>query len=321
MGVTGYLVTETATAPLATAPGWTTPAPTAYTVTTAGSKTLYAWAKDAANNVSASRSATVTITLPATGPEPAGWYAGDPHVHRSCGGTPEAVASLQAKMGVNDLACISLLADMGNGEVQNPGTDLPLVNGQDDPISTPGRLVHWDAEWHWDAVYTQYPHQALGGHVLALGLTEAHQIWDEYTYPIFTWARQQNGIAGFAHMQYLDDGIPREPDLLHPDRVPGRGGPGGGRLHLGGRDRQRLVPDGLLPAAQYRVPPGVRRGHGRPLRGGRARVAPDLCPGRGRPDDLPELDRRDRRRPDGDLPDRPPGVPGPDGQRHRHPRG
>ncbi len=62
--VTGYLVNESATTPSALAGGWTATAPTSYTATSAGSKTLYAWAKDAANNVSVSRSATITITLP-----------------------------------------------------------------------------------------------------------------------------------------------------------------------------------------------------------------------------------------------------------------
>ncbi|MFZ4790785.1 MAG: DUF4082 domain-containing protein [Candidatus Competibacteraceae bacterium] len=155
------------------------------------------------------------------------WYAGDMHVHRSCGGPPEEVSSIYDKMSTNNLAVVSLLADMGNGEVQIPLTDLPLVNGQDaTPPSTPGRLVHWDAEWHWDAIYTQYPHQALGGHVVALGLTEAHQIWEEYTYPIFQWAHQQNpaGIAGFVHMQYLDNvdqnGIPQSLTCCTPIEYP-----------------------------------------------------------------------------------------------------
>src|SRR5574342_1199769 len=112
-------------------------------------------------------------------------------------------------MAPNDLAVISLLADMGNGEVQNPTTDLPLVNGQDASVSTPGRIVHWEAEWHWDAVYSQYAHQALGGHIVSLGLTEAHQIWDEMTSTILNWAHQQNGISGFVHFQYLDDNIPQ----------------------------------------------------------------------------------------------------------------
>ena len=101
----------------------------------------------------------------------AGWYAGDMHVHRSCGGAPESISSMHDKMATNDLAVISLLADMGNGEVQDATQDLPRVTGADDPASTTGRIVHWDAEWHWDATYTQYPHQALGGHIVALGLT------------------------------------------------------------------------------------------------------------------------------------------------------
>jgi hypothetical protein len=63
VGVAGYKLTETAAAPLASASGWAATAPTGYNFVSAGSKTLYAWAKDAAGNVSASLSATVTITL------------------------------------------------------------------------------------------------------------------------------------------------------------------------------------------------------------------------------------------------------------------
>jgi chitodextrinase len=66
IGVTGYLVTESATKPAAGAAGWSASAPTSYTFASAGAKTLYAWAKDAADNVSASKSASVTITLPDT---------------------------------------------------------------------------------------------------------------------------------------------------------------------------------------------------------------------------------------------------------------
>jgi hypothetical protein len=160
------------------------------------------------------------LAVQAAGPEPAGWYAGDMHVHRSCGGTPEAISSIYSQMDGQTLSVASLLADMGNGEVQNPKTDLPLVNGQDDPVSTPGKIVHWDAEWHWDATYTQYPHQALGGHLLLLGLTNVHQIWAEYTYPIFQFAHQQRAIAGFAHMQYLDEGFPQYLSCCTPIEYP-----------------------------------------------------------------------------------------------------
>jgi hypothetical protein len=65
-GVTGYLVNEASTKPSATAGGWMSTAPASYTFTTAGSKTLYAWARDAAGNVSAGRSASVMVTLPDT---------------------------------------------------------------------------------------------------------------------------------------------------------------------------------------------------------------------------------------------------------------
>ena len=68
VGVTGYLLTETATAPAAGAAGWTATAPTSYTFATAGAKTLYAWAKDAAGNVSTSLSASVVITLSLSAP-------------------------------------------------------------------------------------------------------------------------------------------------------------------------------------------------------------------------------------------------------------
>jgi hypothetical protein len=64
VGVTGYLVNTSATKPLATAAGWTATAPTSANAPAAGSVTFYAWAKDAAGNVSAAKSAVVTITLP-----------------------------------------------------------------------------------------------------------------------------------------------------------------------------------------------------------------------------------------------------------------
>jgi hypothetical protein len=66
VGVTGYLVTESAIAPSASATGWNPSAPVSYAFSTAGVKTLYAWAEDAAGNISSSRSASVTITLPPT---------------------------------------------------------------------------------------------------------------------------------------------------------------------------------------------------------------------------------------------------------------
>lgn len=64
--VTGYLITESATAPLASAAGWSATAPTRFTFAGAGSRTAFAWAKDAAGNVSLAKSKAVLIdtTLP-----------------------------------------------------------------------------------------------------------------------------------------------------------------------------------------------------------------------------------------------------------------
>jgi hypothetical protein len=63
VAVTGYMINESATAPAAGASGWFATVPTSYTSASTGTHTLYAWAKDAAGNVSASRSASVTITI------------------------------------------------------------------------------------------------------------------------------------------------------------------------------------------------------------------------------------------------------------------
>ena len=52
VGVTGYMITESATMPLANAAGWSATPPASYMTGTAGTKTMYAWAKDAAGNVS-----------------------------------------------------------------------------------------------------------------------------------------------------------------------------------------------------------------------------------------------------------------------------
>ena len=64
IGVTGYLLTETSAIPAVGASGWSLVKPATYTFSSTGSKTLYAWAKDAAGNVSASLKAGVTISSP-----------------------------------------------------------------------------------------------------------------------------------------------------------------------------------------------------------------------------------------------------------------
>jgi len=156
-------------------------------------------------------------------PEPAGWFAGDPHVHCDCGVaggltvTPEQVF---AAMNTNHLAVVSLLADMGNGEVRDAARDLPKINDKDLPLSTPRQILHWDAEWHFDPRGVTFEQKAIGGHLILLGLQHGERSFSEYTYPLIQRAKQQKAVVGYAHMQYLKNDIPQDLDCCAPLEYP-----------------------------------------------------------------------------------------------------
>ena len=169
----------------------------------------------------------------AGGPEPPGWFAGDAHVHRGigCGRSNEkemlTPQQLMDMMEVNNLAVISVLADAGNGEIKYADQDLAVIDGKDNPVSTPQRIVHWDAEWHYDPEGVTFERKMIGGHLILLGLKHGGQPYAQYTYPIFDWAKKQGAIAGFAHLQYLPlafygppDGIPTSLDCCAPLEYP-----------------------------------------------------------------------------------------------------
>jgi hypothetical protein len=63
IGVTGYMLTESSTPPAAGDSGWSSSAPTEYTFSNDGDKILYAWAKDAAGNVSTGLNASVSVVV------------------------------------------------------------------------------------------------------------------------------------------------------------------------------------------------------------------------------------------------------------------
>lgn len=65
VGVTGYMVTTSATAPSSGDAGWQSSPPSEYTFAADGLQTLYAWAKDVVGNVSNAVSSTVDIALAA----------------------------------------------------------------------------------------------------------------------------------------------------------------------------------------------------------------------------------------------------------------
>jgi hypothetical protein len=68
VGVTGYCINESATPPTSgscSGSGWAGSVQTGYTFASAGAKTLYAYCKDAAGNISDSANDTTTVTIPA----------------------------------------------------------------------------------------------------------------------------------------------------------------------------------------------------------------------------------------------------------------
>ncbi len=68
VGVTGYLVSESSTVPSITSTSWKTLPITSYTFkSTTGARTLYAWAKDAAGNISAAKTASVKLNIRGNG--------------------------------------------------------------------------------------------------------------------------------------------------------------------------------------------------------------------------------------------------------------
>jgi alkaline phosphatase len=68
VAVTGYMITTTATRPLAGDEGWTATAPATYTVASDGTYTLYPWAKDAASNISAVFATPRTVIVDTVAP-------------------------------------------------------------------------------------------------------------------------------------------------------------------------------------------------------------------------------------------------------------
>lgn len=154
-------------------------------------------------------------------PEPTDWYAGDIHVHKNCGDDRVLdEGKLAEMMAPNNLAVIAVLADMGNGEVKYAEKDLSKVNGKDAAQSKSSRIIHWDTEWHWDATYSNFANQALGGHLVLLGLENAKQIWEESPYKILDWGKKQNAVRGFAHFQYLNNSVQDELNCCIPIDYP-----------------------------------------------------------------------------------------------------
>ena len=195
-----------------------------------GESAVYAWIVAA---LAIWTGMTMCFAQSNTKPEPPDWFAGDAHVHRGigCGRANEkemlTPQELLEMMKPNDLAVISVMADVGNGEIKYAEKDIPFITGEDSPASTAQRIVHWDAEWHYDPEGVTFERKVIGGHLILLGLRQGGQPFAQYTYPILQWAHERGGIGGYAHMQYLPfafypppDGILESLDCCAPLEYP-----------------------------------------------------------------------------------------------------
>ena len=167
---------------------------------------------------------------------------------------------------------------------------------------------------------------------MGLGLSNAHQLWQEYTFPILDWAHQQNGIAGFAHMQYLDgNGLPQSLTCCTPIEYPVEVALGAADFISEDVDNVNsgagMHPENFLQAYYQLLNSGFRPGfaagtdypcNGSDDGGALGALLTYVQVAR-RTDDVPELDRRHRERADRRIAEWTQRVPESDGERNRHP--
>ena len=127
--VTGYKLTTTATAPKAGAKGWTASKPRTYTFYSAGSKKLYAWAKDAAGNVSRAKVARVKVAA-------APIQAAAPFTEAEANLIPLPLAGVQTEFSYAPAEDPSISSD--------PATAMPIAVG---PVAEGGDTVNLEASF------------------------------------------------------------------------------------------------------------------------------------------------------------------------------
>ena len=129
-----------------------------------------------------------------------GWYSGDHHIHSSgCshyenpteGVRPEDMWPQIVGEGL-DLASVLTWGPSYYFQKQ-------FFSGNDHPLSTPDRLMHYDLE------ISGFP-SSHAGHLVLLGLkdqdypgTKRLEDWPTWTLPVLRWAKEQGAVAGFAH--------------------------------------------------------------------------------------------------------------------------
>jgi hypothetical protein len=167
-----------------------------------------------------------------------GWYSGDHHIHAAgCAHYQDPTRGVRPDDMMRQIL----------GESLNVATVLTwgpcyyyqkqFFSGRDDPLSRPGRLMHYDLE------VSGFP-SSHAGHLVLLGLkdqdypgTQRIEDWPSWDLPILRWARAQGAVVGFAHsgwgLQVKTSELPNHEmpgfdgiganeyivDVTHPDTV------------------------------------------------------------------------------------------------------
>jgi hypothetical protein len=129
-----------------------------------------------------------------------GWFSGDHHVHAAgCSHYQNPTEGVLPEDMIRQIL----------GEALNIGSVLTwgpcyyyqkqFFTGQDNPLSKPERLMHYDLE------VSGFP-SSHSGHLVLLGLKDqdypkTHRIedWPSWDLPILKWAKSQGAVVGFAH--------------------------------------------------------------------------------------------------------------------------
>ncbi len=129
-----------------------------------------------------------------------GWYSGDHHIHAAgCSHYQNPTEGVLPEDMMRQI----------QGEALNVGSVLTwgpcyyyqkqFFSGQDNPLSKPDRVMHYDLE------VSGFP-SSHSGHLVLLGLKDqdypkTHRIedWPSWDLPILKWAKSQGAVVGFAH--------------------------------------------------------------------------------------------------------------------------
>lgn len=133
-------------------------------------------------------------------PSKFGWYSGDHHVHAAgCSHYQNPTEGVEPKDMIRQLLGESL--NLGSVLTWGPCYyyQKQFFSGKDDPLSEPGRLMHYDLE------VSGFP-SSHAGHLVLLGLkdqdypgTKRIEEWPSWDLPILQWGKKQGAVVGFAH--------------------------------------------------------------------------------------------------------------------------